>query len=308
MEAGLDKASVLRFANYELDLTNRQLRRNGVPIDLQPQALAILSLLASRPNTLVTRIEIQGKVWPTEPFSDIQSRLYFQIKSIRQALGDDPESPSYVQTVPKSGYKFIAPVQMSHPSELEPAGLNSGDKKTQSILRSRKLAVVLIGALCLAISAGLVALLVAARNSGKESRVSAETAAVQSSRSDNAVPVITSITPILPKAIQKIVLSGRNLGSHTPFVNLDTPFLAIRDNTADWAAGRMTPENSDEVTLSVESWTDAQIVVAGFSGAYGSRGWKLAPGDGIEVAVWNPQTGNGPALYTLRVSAVESAK
>ena len=117
--------------------------------------------------------------------------------------------------------------------------------------------------------------------------------------------MVTSVTLILPQAAQKIVVSGRNLGAHTQFTNLDTPFLAIRDKTADWAAGRMTPENSDEVTLSVASWTDAQIVVAGFSGAYATHAWKLNSGDEIEVAVWNPQTGNGPGLYTLRVSAAE---
>jgi hypothetical protein len=63
----------------------------------------------------------------------------------------------------------------------------------------------------------------------------------------------------------------------------------------------MIPQNWDEVTLDVKSWKDNKIVITGFSGAYGSGNWKLAPGDEIEIAVWNPQSGLGPALYRLKV-------
>ncbi len=112
METGLSNGSVIRFADFELDLKNRELRRNRERLQLQPQAFDILVLLASRPGTLVTRVEIQSAIWPNEPFSDIHSRLNFQIKKIRQALDDDPENPTHIETVPKSGYKFIAPVQL----------------------------------------------------------------------------------------------------------------------------------------------------------------------------------------------------
>jgi translation initiation factor IF-1 len=54
--------------------------------------------------------------------------------------------------------------------------------------------------------------------------------------------------------------------------------------------------------VDVESWTDTEIVVSGFSGDYGRNGWKLNPGDMVEVAVWNPQSGVGPALYRVKVS------
>jgi len=308
VEAGLAKASVLGFADYELDLKNRELRRNGVPIELQPQAFAILSLLASHPNTLVTRIEIQNVVWPTEPASDIHSRLYFQIKSIRQALGDNPNSPAYVQTVPKNGYKFVATVRVLDSSERQPARSGIEDHKNESIRRFSKLEAS-VAALLLMTGVGFLGFVASPYYPKRRPQASAGQAAVQSSRSDNAAPAISSVTPILPQAIQKIVVSGRNLGNHTAFMNLDTPFLAIRDKTADWAAGRMTPENSDKITLTVESWTDSEIVLLDFSGAYATHGWKLSPGDEIEVAVWNPQTGNGPGLYTLRVSvAGKSAK
>jgi len=116
-------------------------------------------------------------------------------------------------------------------------------------------------------------------------------------------PVITSVTPVGPVSEQRIVIGGRGLGSYVAYVNQDTPYVAIRDKTAGWAAGRIIPQNWDEVTLSVASWTDSEIVVTGFSGAYGTRGWKLSVGDEIEIAVWNPQTHAGPGTYHLHVTA-----
>lgn len=112
-------------------------------------------------------------------------------------------------------------------------------------------------------------------------------------------PHIASVTNILPRPEQTIVIRGRGFGWYAPFKGLDTPFFAIRDLTGHWAAGRIIDRNPDDVTLSVASWTDAEIVVTGFFGAYGQNGWKLNPGDEIDVAVWNPQTGAGPAIYTL---------
>lgn len=116
-------------------------------------------------------------------------------------------------------------------------------------------------------------------------------------------PVITSVTPVGPVPEQRIVIGGRGLGSYVAYANQDTPYVAIRDKTAGWAAGRIIPQNWDEVTLSVASWTDSEIVVTGFSGAYGTRKWKLSVGDEIEIAVWNPQTHAGPGTYHLHVTA-----
>jgi len=121
-------------------------------------------------------------------------------------------------------------------------------------------------------------------------------------------PVISSISLIEPRPNQVIVIKGQGLGVHTYYANGDTPFLAIRDKTSHWAAGRLIPENWDEVTLNVASWTDSEIVVTGFAGAYGQHWWKLSPGDEIEVAVWNPQTQAGPATYELTVASRQLAQ
>ncbi len=113
---------------------------------------------------------------------------------------------------------------------------------------------------------------------------------------------------IAPQARQRIVIKGRGFGLHVPFAHTDSPYLAIRDETAHWAAGRLVPHNWDEVMLDVESWTDNEIVITGFSGDYGVKGWKLTAGDELEVAVWNPQNGIGPARYRELVVSTQSAK
>jgi hypothetical protein len=93
-----------------------------------------------------------------------------------------------------------------------------------------------------------------------------------------------------------------------PYSHTDSPYLAIRDLTAQWAAGRIIPQNWDEVTLDVESWTDTQIVVNGFSGSYGPNGWMLSFADQLEIAVWNPQSGAGPALYHAEVVSARARR
>jgi hypothetical protein len=121
--------------------------------------------------------------------------------------------------------------------------------------------------------------------------------------SPEAPPRIVSVSAILPQQDQTIRIKGAGLGLHTSYKSVDTPFIAVRDKTARWAAGRIIPQNWDEVTLNVESWQDNEIVISGFAGAYGTGQWKLNLGDKSEIAVWNPQSGHGPAVYHLIVSA-----
>jgi hypothetical protein len=117
---------------------------------------------------------------------------------------------------------------------------------------------------------------------------------------------ISFVSPILPQPNQTIAIRGTGFGMHTPYKCTDSPFLAFRDHTARWAAGRIIPQNWDEVTLDVRSWEDTQIVLSGFSGSYGLNGWTLSSGDEVEIAVWNPQSGRGPAVYHLTVSPASS--
>jgi DNA-binding winged helix-turn-helix (wHTH) protein len=108
---GDSSASHFRFGIYELDLKTGELRKAGVLINLPPQPFKILALLASHAGDLVTREQIQREIWGTETFVDFEKGLNFAIKKIREALGDDAGSPRYVETLPRRGYRFIAPVE-----------------------------------------------------------------------------------------------------------------------------------------------------------------------------------------------------
>ena len=101
----------LTFADFRVDLRTGELRRNGTRIALQDQPSQILVLLASRPGEVVTREELRHHLWPTDTFVDFDNSLNAAIAKLRQALGDTPESPQFIETLPRRGYRFIAPVK-----------------------------------------------------------------------------------------------------------------------------------------------------------------------------------------------------
>lgn len=286
--------TVIQFGPFELDSKNVELRRNGVRIGIQPIAFMLLQILVSRPGELITRDEIRSHLWPEEKVTKKESldlRLNFEVKAIREALADDHAKPRYIQTVRKRGYKFIAPVELKrdgthgslewdHQDEPRVNRVIESSYRTQQRTFSARKVIVGVSVI-LGIGVGLLVL---------------------RSQTSNG-PDITWVSPILPQPNQTIIIRGNGLGSYTNFTALDSPFLAIRDNTAHWAAGRIMERNWDKVTLTVTRWLNSEILVTGLCGAYGQNGWVFKTGDEIEIAVWNPQTAVGPAVYHLRVSA-----
>jgi TolB-like protein/DNA-binding winged helix-turn-helix (wHTH) protein/cytochrome c-type biogenesis protein CcmH/NrfG len=111
LSAGFPQPSVLRFGVFELDLATGELRKSGRRLKLPPQPFKVLALIASHPGELVTREEIQRQLWGSETFVDFEQGMNHCIKQIRNALGDNAETPRYVETVPRRGYRFIAPVE-----------------------------------------------------------------------------------------------------------------------------------------------------------------------------------------------------
>ena len=100
----------VRFGVFEFDADTSELRRDGVSVRLQPQPARVLALLLARAGELVTRDELRQKVWGDETFVDFERGLNFAVAQIRSALGDSASSPRFIETVPRRGYRFIAPV------------------------------------------------------------------------------------------------------------------------------------------------------------------------------------------------------
>ena len=112
---------VVRFGVFELDLRRGELRRQGLRIRLQEQPFQVLAMLLEHPDELVTREELRKKLWPADTFVDFEHGLNKDINKIREALGDTAESPRFIETVPRRGYRFVAPVGGSSKPVAPPA-------------------------------------------------------------------------------------------------------------------------------------------------------------------------------------------
>ncbi len=111
MVSGASESVRLRFGVFEVDLKSGEVRKNGLLVKLAPQPFKVLVLLAGRSGEVVTRQELQQEVWGDDTFVDFEHGLNFCIKQIREVLGDDADHPHYIGTVPRRGYRFLAPVE-----------------------------------------------------------------------------------------------------------------------------------------------------------------------------------------------------
>jgi DNA-binding winged helix-turn-helix (wHTH) protein len=101
---------LLRFGIFELSLATGELRKSGTVVKVPPQSFKLLALLVSRPGQVVTREEIQNQLWGEETYVDFEQGVNKCIKQIRAALNDNADQPLYVETIPRYGYRFLAPV------------------------------------------------------------------------------------------------------------------------------------------------------------------------------------------------------
>jgi len=109
--AAIDPASskLIRFGLYEVDLTARELRRNGALVKLQDRPFAVLAVLLERPGEVVTRDEFRRRLWSADTFVDFDASLNTSVNKLRQALSDNAENPRSIATAGRRGYRFIAP-------------------------------------------------------------------------------------------------------------------------------------------------------------------------------------------------------
>jgi len=113
-------ACLHRFDNFELDVRAGELRKRGVKLRLQGQPLQVLAALLQRPGDLVTRDELRAQIWPADTFVDFDHSLHNAIARLREVLGDSPQKPRYIETLPRRGYRFIAEVEEVEAPEAAP--------------------------------------------------------------------------------------------------------------------------------------------------------------------------------------------
>jgi DNA-binding winged helix-turn-helix (wHTH) protein len=112
---------VLRFGIFELDTRTLELRREGRLIHLRLQSVQVLKMLLERSGELVTRSEITDALWPDDVDVDVEQGLNHCVKEVRVALGDTPEAPRYLQTLPRRGYRMLVEVQEIRENRADPA-------------------------------------------------------------------------------------------------------------------------------------------------------------------------------------------
>ncbi len=125
---------LLSFGVFQVDLRSCELRKQGLKIKLQDQPCQILAVLLEKPGEIVTREELRSKLWHADTFVDFDHSLNTAIMRLREALGDSPENPVFVETIPRRGYRFIAPVETLNVEETEkPGGPSNGTDSVQGI-------------------------------------------------------------------------------------------------------------------------------------------------------------------------------
>src|ERR1700726_1515099 len=141
---------LIRFGDFEVDIRSGELRKAGVRQKFGGQPFQVLNILLLRPGDVVTREELQKRLWP-DTFVDVDHNLNTAINKIREVLGDSAESPRFVETLPRRGYRFVAPVEGATPPSAKPVeklpSASPGDRR-----RSLYYGLGLVGAVIIMVS------------------------------------------------------------------------------------------------------------------------------------------------------------
>src|SRR5438270_13805462 len=119
METEQQKA-MHQFGVFELDLRMGELRKHGVRLKLQQQPFQVLAILVERAGEVVTRDDIQRALWPGDTYVDFDNAINSSIRKLREALGDNADSPRFIETLPRRGYRFIYPVSRGSNNGFSP--------------------------------------------------------------------------------------------------------------------------------------------------------------------------------------------
>lgn len=142
-------STVIPFGPFEADLHAQELRKLGVHLRLPRQSFQILKMLLQHPGELVTREEMRSALWPSDTFVDFEHGLNAAINRLREALGDDANKPRYIETLPRRGYRFIAPVTQSGHMQVTVTVTDKKNIATAGRARWQKLLFITVPAIAL---------------------------------------------------------------------------------------------------------------------------------------------------------------
>lgn len=145
-------AQAVRFGVFEVDRRTGELRKQGLKIKLQDKPFQLLTLLLDRPGEVVTREELREKLWPGDTFVDFDHSMNTAVNKLREALGDSADNPRFVETLPRRGYRLIAPVE-----EVGRSGVPASPEVFAPPVTRRRTRLIVLGALALVafVAAGL---------------------------------------------------------------------------------------------------------------------------------------------------------
>ena len=243
---------VLRFGVFQLDIRAGELHKNGVKLKLQEQPFQVLCMLVEHPGEVVTREELRSRLWPADTFVDFDHGLNAAVKRLRDALGDDPDSPRFVETVPRRGYRFIdqsvAPtleVSKTHPT-------SSAEYLVTGIKQHKLIAVAAL----LVIAAGLVGL--AAYLHVRNTKVPIGSIAVLPFVNPDNDPNIEYLSDGIPESIinslsqvPNLKVMSRNSVFHYKGKDRDAQAVAKEMKVQAVLAGRVT-QRGDRLSINVE--------------------------------------------------------
>jgi len=135
----------VQFGTFDVDLRAGELRKGGVKVRLYGQPFSVLAALLERPGQVVTREELQQKLWAGDTFVDFEHGLNKAINKVRDALGDDADSPRFIETLPRRGYRFIAPVEEISTGRLKTETPSAGKRARWLVVAGAAAVMVAVG-------------------------------------------------------------------------------------------------------------------------------------------------------------------
>jgi len=143
VQEAANSSRIVRFGTFEVDLSAGELRKGGLKARLTGQPFQVLATLLERPGEVVTREELQKRLWP-DTFVDVDHNLNTAINKIREVLGDSAESPRFVETLPRRGYRFVAPVEGNRTTEVPGGSGVRQESRMPWVRRTSILFVILV--------------------------------------------------------------------------------------------------------------------------------------------------------------------